>query len=69
MPIGQLFGGFPIYGRTGLVATAATITADTTRYVVLNHGRPAGQMTVVRDGDSVIVHYRHVEKKKRHTSF
>src|SRR5688500_10963383 len=41
---------------------AATFAADTTRYVVLNHGRPAGQMTVVRDGDSVIVHYRHVDR-------
>ena len=44
--------------------TAATIAADTTRYVVLNHGRPAGQMTVVREGDSVVVHYRHVDRNR-----
>ena len=43
---------------------AATIAADTTRYVVLNHGRPAGHMTVVRDGDSVVVHYRHVDRNR-----
>ena len=43
---------------------AATIAADTTRYVVLNHGRPAGQMTVVRNGDSVVVHYRHVDRNR-----
>ena len=42
----------------------ATFAADTTRYVVLNHGRPAGQMTVVRDGDSVVVHYRHVDRNR-----
>jgi hypothetical protein len=43
---------------------AATLAADTTHYVVLNHGRPAGQMTVVREGDSVIVHYRHVDRNR-----
>ena len=43
---------------------AATVAADTTQYVVLNHGRPAGQMTVVRDGDSVLVHYRHVDRNR-----
>ena len=46
--------------------TAATFAAapDTTRYVVLNHGRPAGEMLVIRDGESVTVHYRHVDRNR-----
>ena len=46
--------------------TAATLSAapDTTQYVVLNHGRPAGEMLVIRDGESVIVHYRHVDRNR-----
>jgi len=28
LPIGGLFGGIPIYGRTGLIATSATISID-----------------------------------------
>lgn len=44
--------------------TALTMRADSTYYVLLNHGRPAGEMTVVRAGDSVIVRYRLVDRNR-----
>ena len=44
--------------------TALTMRADSTYYVVLNHGRPAGEMTVVRTGDSVVVRYRFVDRNR-----
>lgn len=40
------------------------LAADTVRYPVLNHGRPAGEMQVVRDADSVIVTYSHVDRQR-----
>ena len=47
-----------------LAAATVTAAADTTPYVVLNHGRPAGEMLVIRDGESVIVQYRHVDRNR-----
>jgi imidazolonepropionase-like amidohydrolase len=45
--------------------SAATIVApDSTAYVVLNHGRPAGEMTVVARSDSVVVRYRHIDRNR-----
>ncbi|MEX2177707.1 MAG: amidohydrolase family protein [Gemmatimonadaceae bacterium] len=46
------------------LAFALTLAADTTSYVVLNHGRPAGEMLVVTAGDSVIVKYHHVDRQR-----
>src|ERR1041385_6238877 len=43
---------------------AATSAADTTRYVVLNHGRDAGAMVVVRAGDSVAVSYNYIDRNR-----
>jgi imidazolonepropionase-like amidohydrolase len=42
----------------------ALTSPDTTSYVVLNHGRPAGEMLVVTRGDSVIVRYHHVDRNR-----
>ena len=47
-----------------LAAAAALAAADTTRYVVLNHDRPAGEMVVVRRGDSVTVRYVFVDRNR-----
>ena len=47
-----------------LLAAASLAAADTTTYVVLNHGRPAGDMTVVRQGDSVLVRYQHIDRNR-----
>lgn len=44
-----------------LLLAAAT---DSTTYAVLNHGRHAGEMTVVRYGDSVVVRYRHIDRNR-----
>src|ERR1043166_2283284 len=44
-----------------LVAALAT---DTTRYVVLNHGREAGEMTVVRSGDTIAMRYQHLDRNR-----
>jgi imidazolonepropionase-like amidohydrolase len=38
--------------------------SDTTHYVVMNHGRTAGHMTVVRQADSTAVHYRMVDRNR-----
>ena len=35
--------------------TAAVLAADTTTYRVENHGRQAGEMAVIRNGDSIVV--------------
>src|SRR5215212_7227923 len=45
-------------------AASLTARADTTRYVVLNHGRDAGEMVVVASGDSVLVRYFHVDRNR-----
>ena len=47
-----------------LTAGATGQLADTTRYVVLNHGRPAGEMTVARAADSVVVRYQHIDRNR-----
>jgi hypothetical protein len=44
-----------------LVAIGAT---DTTSYVVLNHGRPAGELSVVTIGDTLVVRYHHVDRNR-----
>lgn len=47
-----------------LVSAPAPSAADTISYVVLNHGRPAGEMLVVASGDSVVVKYHHVDRNR-----
>src|SRR5689334_17360573 len=39
-------------------------TADSTSYIVLNHGRPAGAMIVSQHGDTTIVRYHHVDRNR-----
>ena len=48
------------------LALTATVwaPADTASYVVLNHGRPAGEMLVISSGDSVVVQYHHVDRQR-----
>jgi len=47
------------------VAAAATISApDSTRYVVLNHGRGAGDMVVVNAGDSTVVRWIFTDRNR-----
>jgi imidazolonepropionase-like amidohydrolase len=38
--------------------------ADTLRYVVLNHGRPAGAMTVARSTGLLVVRYAHTDRNR-----
>jgi imidazolonepropionase-like amidohydrolase len=47
-----------------LASAASPVATDTTRYTVLNHGRPAGEMLVVAAGDSVVVQYHHVDRNR-----
>jgi imidazolonepropionase-like amidohydrolase len=47
-----------------ILLTLALAAPDSTRYVVLNHGRPAGELTVVTRGDSVIARYHHVDRNR-----
>jgi imidazolonepropionase-like amidohydrolase len=54
----------PLILLSMLTAATVSVAADTTPYVVLNHGRPAGEMLVIRDGESVIVQYRHVDRNR-----
>jgi imidazolonepropionase-like amidohydrolase len=43
---------------------AAALVADSTRYVVWNHGREAGDMNVVRVGDTITVRYEHLDRNR-----
>lgn len=38
--------------------------ADSLRYDVLNHGRVAGELVVIREGDRVTVRYRYVDRNR-----
>jgi imidazolonepropionase-like amidohydrolase len=46
------------------LAFALFLAADTTSYVVLNHGRPAGEMVVIKSADTVLVKYHHVDRNR-----
>jgi hypothetical protein len=46
------------------LALAVAASADTTRFAVLNHGRPAGEMLVATTGDTVVVKYHHVDRQR-----
>ncbi len=48
----------------GLLLAVAPPAADTTQYIVLNHGRPAGEMRVVAYGDSVVVRFRYQDRQR-----
>jgi hypothetical protein len=48
------FGGRP----------APVAAPDTTLYVVLNHGRPAGEMRVISAGDSAVVRYVYQDRQR-----
>jgi imidazolonepropionase-like amidohydrolase len=43
---------------------AALAALDSTAYIVLNHGRPAGAMQVITRGDSILVRYHHVDRNR-----
>ena len=50
---------------TLVAAAAATITAsDSSSYVVLNHGRRAGDMVIVSAGDSTVVRWIYVDRNR-----
>ncbi len=46
-----------------LALTFAAV-ADSTSFIVLNHGRPAGEMLVVAAGDTVVVKYHHIDRQR-----
>src|SRR5687767_3138892 len=46
-----------------LIATPP-VAPDSTRYPILNHGRVAGEMLVIRDGSSVVVRYIYVDRNR-----
>lgn len=47
-----------------LPALAAAQAPDTTAYVVINHGRLAGEMRVIRRGDSATVRFRYQDRQR-----
>jgi amidohydrolase family protein len=49
---------------TALSLITAPVASDTTRYPVLNHGRLAGEMLVIRDGASVVVRYIYTDRNR-----
>jgi imidazolonepropionase-like amidohydrolase len=49
---------------TAVAPLRVSLPLDTISYVVLNHGRPAGEMHVVTRGDTVIVRYHHVDRNR-----
>lgn len=46
------------------LALPSLFAPDTVRYPVLNHGRSAGEMLVIRDGSSVVVRYIYVDRNR-----
>jgi hypothetical protein len=48
----------------GLLVAAVQAAADSTHYLVLNHGRPAGEMHVSTTPDSVVVRYRYQDRQR-----
>src|SRR5262245_51232784 len=46
------------------LTSAVWAPADTASYVVMNHGRAAGEMIVISSGDSVVVKYHHVDRQR-----
>ncbi len=46
------------------LALPALVAPDTVRYPILNHGRAAGEMLVIRDGSSVVVRYIYVDRNR-----
>ncbi|HEX6943059.1 MAG TPA: amidohydrolase family protein [Gemmatimonadaceae bacterium] len=47
-----------------LSLTTAPVAPDSTRYPILNHGRLAGEMLVIRDGSSVVVRYIYTDRNR-----
>lgn len=47
-----------------LAGAALAAPADTADYVVLNHGRPAGEMRVVSGADSAVVRFAYVDRQR-----
>ena len=47
-----------------LAPPPSPVAPDTTRYPVLNHGRLAGEMTVIRDGSNVVVRYIYTDRNR-----
>jgi imidazolonepropionase-like amidohydrolase len=57
----------PLVSSLLLVASVGAMSPavpDTTHYVVDNHGRPAGEMTVARTADSIVVRYGHIDRNR-----
>lgn len=48
----------------GNPARLPPLPPDTGTYVVLNHGRPAGELSVVARGDTLVVRYHHVDRNR-----
>jgi hypothetical protein len=51
-------------GFFAAVLAVASASTDTTKYIVLNHGRPAGEMRVISAGDSVVVRFRYQDRQR-----
>lgn len=47
-----------------MLAILLTLAADTLQYVVLNHGRPAGEMRIISAGDSAVVRYVYQDRQR-----
>lgn len=47
-----------------LLSTPQAQARDSAEYIVWNHGRRAGEMRIVTTGDSVAVHYIHIDRQR-----
>ena len=47
-----------------VLSLAAATAPDSTNYIILNHGRPAGAMSIVSAGDSIVVRYRYQDRQR-----
>ena len=54
----------PLSTALVLATPPSLVAPDTTRYPVLNHGRLAGEMMVIRDGSNVVVRYIYTDRNR-----
>src|SRR5215211_6270895 len=46
------------------IAPRPIAAPDSVHYIVLNHGRPAGEMHIVKTGDSTVVRFRYQDRQR-----
>ena len=60
----MLISPLSIVAALVIAVPPVSVAPDTVRYPVINHGRLAGEMLVIRDGSNVVVRYIYVDRNR-----